>query len=157
MPDVSVRSTFIVGFPGETEDQFEALLDFVDQAGFDHGGGFVYSPEEGTPAVALRPRVKAAVAQSRLNRLTALLAERAEDRLGRLVGSQVTVMIDSLDPEDTGEGISAVGRTKGQAPEVDGVTYIEGDLPEGAGPGDEVPVTVSAVAGYDLIGTVDAS
>ena len=52
MPGVSVRSTFIVGFPGETEDQFDTLLDFVDQAGFDHGGGFVYSPEEGTPAFA---------------------------------------------------------------------------------------------------------
>ncbi len=157
MPGVSVRSTFIVGFPGETEDQFEVLLNFVGQAGFDHGGGFIYSPEEGTPAVTLRPWVRSAVARRRLNRLTALLLGCAEDRLGRLVGSRVTVMVDALDPEDAGEGISAVGRTEGQAPEVDGVTYIEGDLPEGTGPGDEVGVTVCAVVGYDLIGTVDAS
>jgi len=157
MPEVSVRSAFIVGFPGETEDQFGVLLDFVDEAGFDHAGGFVYSPEEGTPAFGLRPRVRPAVARARLNRLTALLLERAESRLERLVGSRVTVMVDLLDPEDAEEGISAIGRTEGQAPEVDGVTYIEGDLPRGTTPGDEVSVTVSTAVGYDLIGTIDAS
>ena len=66
-------------------------------------------------------------------------------------------MVDSWIPRTWGRAVSAVGRTEGQAPEVDGVTYIEGDLPEGTGPGDEVRVTVSAVVGYDLIGTVDAS
>jgi ribosomal protein S12 methylthiotransferase len=157
MPDVSVRSAFIVGYPGETERQFEALLDFVDKAGFDHGGGFVYSPEEGTPAFALRPRVRAAVALERLNRLTALLLENAQSKHKRLVGARMRVITDSLDPEDTGEGISAVGRTTGQAPEVDGVTYIEGDLPRGTRPGDELSVIVSEAVGYDLIGTIDAS
>lgn len=157
MPDVSVRSTFIVGFPGETEDQFQVLLDFVEKAGFDHGGGFVYSPEEGTAAAVFRPRVRSAVARARLNRLTALLTECAENRHRQLVGSRVAVIIDSLDPEDVGEGISAIGRTEGQAPEVDGVAFIEGDLPNGTRPGDEVAITVSAAVGYDLIGTVDAS
>ncbi len=157
MPDVSVRSAFIVGYPGETEDQFEALLDFVGKAGFDHGGGFVYSPEEGTPAFALRPRVRPAVARSRLNRLTALLQERAETKHERLVGTTVSVIVDSLDLEDMDKGVSAIGRTEGQAPEVDGVTYIEGDLPGATRPGDEVTVTVSAAVGYDLIGTIDAS
>jgi ribosomal protein S12 methylthiotransferase len=157
MPDVSVRSTFIVGFPGETDDQFEHLLAFVDEAGFDHAGGFVYSPEEGTSASALKPRVRSRVAQDRLNRLTGHLGARAESVHQGLVGSQVTVMIDSRDPEETGEGMAAVGRTSGQAPEVDGVTYIEGDLPEEIGLGDVVTVTVGAVLGYDLVGRLDAS
>jgi ribosomal protein S12 methylthiotransferase len=157
MPDVSVRSTFIVGFPGETDDQFEHLLAFVDDAGFDHAGGFVYSPEEGTSASALKPRVRRLAAQDRLNRLTAQLGARAESVHQGLVGSGVTVMIDSRDPEETGEGMAAVGRTSGQAPEVDGVTYVEGDLPEEIGPGDVVTVTVGAVLGYDLVGRFDAS
>jgi ribosomal protein S12 methylthiotransferase len=157
MPDVSVRSTFIVGFPGETEAQFEELLSFVDEAGFDHAGGFVYSPEEGTVAAGLRPRVRASVARDRLARLTSLLEARAESGHRRLVGSRIPVMIDTLDPEETGEGNTALGRTEGQAPEVDGVTHLEGDLPEGARPGDVVPVVVSAALGYDLVGTYDAS
>lgn len=157
MPDVSVRSTFIVGFPGETEDQFEQLLGFVDEAGFDHAGGFIYSPEEGTSAAALKPRVLRRVARGRLNRLSACLAARAESEHQRLVGSQVAVMIDSVDSEEAGEGMAAVGRMPGQAPDVDGVTYVEGDLPEGIGRGDVVTVTVTAAVGYDLIGMCDAS
>jgi len=157
MPDVSVRSAFIVGFPGETDEQFEHLLDFVDEAGFDYGGGFVYSPEEETSAALLQPHVRRSVALERLNRLSALLGERAERGHQSAVGSRVEVMIDSLDAEDAGEGATAVGRTCGQAPEVDGVTYIEGDLPESIAPGDVVTVRVSAAMGYDLAGTYDAS
>ena len=97
------------------------------------------------------------MALERLNRLTALLLENAQSKHERLVGARLQVMIDSLDPEDAGEGISAVGRTMGQAPEVDGVTYIEGDLPRGTRPGDELTVIVSEAVGYDLIGTIDAS
>jgi len=154
---VSVRSTFIVGFPGETDEEFERLLAFVDKAGFDYAGGFVYSPEEGTSAAAFRPRVRLPVARDRLNRLSAVLAARAENEHQRLVGSRVAVMIDSVDPEEAGEGIMAVGRTAGQAPEVDGVTYVEGDLPEGTEPGDVVTMTVSAAVGYDLVGMCDAT
>jgi ribosomal protein S12 methylthiotransferase len=157
MPEVSVRTAFIVGFPGETVEQFEHLLSFVDEAGFDYGGGFVYSPEEGTSAAALQPRVRRSIALERLNRLSALLGERAERGHQSTVGSRVEVMIDSLDSEDAGEGATAVGRTAGQAPEVDGVTYIEGDLPQDIAPGDVVTVTVSAAMGYDLAGTYDAS
>lgn len=157
MPDVSVRSAFIVAFPGETDEHFDRLMRFVDEAEFDHAGGFVYSPEEQTPAAALRPRVPARVARDRLNRLTEMLTIRAEGGHQRLVGDQVRVMIDTLDDEDTGEGMIAVGRTEGQAPEVDGVTYVEGGLPEGTAPGDVVLLRVRAALGYDLIGTCDAS
>ena len=157
IPGVSVRTAFIVGFPGETVEQFEHLLDFVDEARFDYGGGFVYSPEEGTSAAVLQPRVRRSVALERLNRLSALLGERAECGHQSVVGSRVKVMIDSLDPEDAGEGATAVGRTAGQAPEVDGVTYVEGHLPGDVAPGDVVTVRVSAAMGYDLAGTYDAS
>ena len=156
MPDVSLRSTFIVGFPGETEEQFQTLVDFVDEIGFDHAGGFVYSPEEGTRGAVLRPRVRRAVALDRLNRLTDLISCRAEAEHGRLVGSSLEVMIDELAPDDD-TGVTALGRTEGQAPEVDGVTYIEGDLPMGAGLGDLVTVTMTDAVGHDLIGRCYAS
>jgi ribosomal protein S12 methylthiotransferase len=154
MPDVSVRSTFIVGFPGEKEEHFEHLLGFVEDAGFDHAGGFVYSPEEGTKATKLRPRVRPAAARERLNRLTAILEARSEREHRRMVGSRVEVLIDSLDPEETGEGMAAVGRTPGQAPEVDGLTHVAGDLPEGTRPGDVLGATVSDTVGYDLFATL---
>ena len=157
MPDVAVRSAFITGFPGETAEHFEHLLDFVDASGFDYAGGFVYSPEEATAAAGLKHRVRRSVARERLNRLNALLGACAEREHQRLVGSSVEVMIDSLDPEDTGEGVAAVGRTGGQAPEVDGVTYVEGDLPEDLAPGDILMVRVEAALGYDLVGSCDAS
>jgi ribosomal protein S12 methylthiotransferase len=157
MPDVSIRSTFIVGFPGETEKHFERLLEFVEKARFDHAGGFVYSPEEGTRAASLMPGVAQSVAEDRLNRLNALLAGRAECEHERLVGRRLGVMIDSVDPLEAGIGMAAVGRTAGQAPEVDGVTYVEGGLSEGSGPGDVVSVIVNAAVGYDLVGACSAS
>ena len=157
MPDVSMRSTFIVGFPGETIGQFEALLEFVDDVGFDHAGGFVYSPEEGTSASALRPQVRRSIARERLNRLTDVLAARAAERNQSLIGSRVEVMLDSRDPGDLEEEAVAVGRTAGQAPEIDGLTHVEGDLPVYFGPGDVVMVRVTDSIGYDLVGTYDAT
>ena len=155
MPDVSVRSAFIVGFPGETEEHFGHLLSFAEEAQFDYAGGFVYSPEEGTAAAKLKPRGRKAVARDRLNRLNAALVRCTEQKHQALVGSRLGVMLDSLSPDETGDGVTAIGRTEGQAPEVDGVTYIEGDLPDGAGVGDVVQVTITAAAGFDLIGTCD--
>ncbi|MCL5735381.1 MAG: 30S ribosomal protein S12 methylthiotransferase RimO [Actinobacteria bacterium] len=155
MPDVSVRSTFIVGFPGETEEQFDALLDFAASAQFDHAGGFVYSPEEGTSAERLRPRVRRSMARERLNRLREVLDAQAESRNRQLVGSIVEVLLDSTAREDLEEGIAAVGRTGRQAPEVDGVTFVMGDLPEGVTTGNLIRVRVSDVIGYDLVGTYD--
>jgi ribosomal protein S12 methylthiotransferase len=155
MPDVSVRSTFIVGFPGETDEQFETLLDFAGDAGFDHAGGFIYSPEEGTSAAGLKPAVRRSVARERLNRLTSLLGAQAERQNRQLIDGRVAVMLDSRDPEELDEGMAAVGRTAGQAPEVDGVTHIEGDLPDHYGPGDIVTVKVTDAMGYDLVGAYD--
>ncbi len=157
MPDVCVRSAFIVGFPGEEERHFAHLLDFVEAGEFDYAGGFVYSPEEGTAAAALKPRVRKTVARRRLNKLNAIAQSCAERKHRTLVGTRLAVIVDSLDPEECGEGVSAIGRTEGQAPEVDGVTYIEGALPAATVVGDVTPVTIVAAVGYDLIGLCDAT
>jgi hypothetical protein len=85
------------------------------------------------------------------------LGTHAEQRHQSMVDSRIEVMVDSLDPDEAGDGATAVGRAAGQAPEVDGVTYVEGDLPEGTEPGDMVILTVSAAVGYDLVGRCDAS
>jgi tRNA A37 methylthiotransferase MiaB len=95
------------------------------------------------------------VAVDRLKRLTALIARRAETEHQRLVGTTVGVIIDELAPADDTD-VTALGRTEGQAPEGDGVTCIEGDLPPGVGPGDLARVTMTDAVGHDLIGRCDA-
>lgn len=156
MSDVSLRSTFIVGFPGETEDEFEELMDFVQAAEFDHAGAFAYSPEEGTAASRLGPPVGEVARQERMNRLSAILLSGTEARNSDLVGDRVWVMLDDLNGEgDAPDGVKAVGRTYRQAPEVDGVTFLEGDLPSGARIGDILPATIVGVAGFDLVAECD--
>jgi ribosomal protein S12 methylthiotransferase len=162
VPGVVVRSAFIVGFPGETKDHFEQLLDFVREAEFEYAGGFIYSPEEGTPAARLKPRVPRRVALERLNRLNQVLVETAEMIHNRQVGSTVDVMIDALGADGAGldgaglddSGPAVIGRTRGQAPEVDGVVHIEGPLPDRMKVGDVMKVTIEAAVGYDLVATV---
>lgn len=157
LPDVSLRTTFIVGFPGETENDCAALLDFCAAASFDHGGAFVYSPEERTPAYRLRPRVPAAIAEERLGRLSSALLSAAEQANRARVGRPVDVMVDAVGAAEGPEGVVAVGRTSRQAPEVDGVTYLEGDLPADTRPGDLVRAVVTEAFGYDLIARCDAT
>lgn len=155
MPDVSVRSTFIVGFPGETDREFGDLLDFVEEARFDYAGAFVYSPEEGTTAAGYRPRVRRSSALLRLNRLNELILEISETEHRKLLGTEMDVMVESLEAEE-GPAV-AVGRTQGQAPEVDGVTYLEGQRPQGLEPGCLVKAKITAVVGHDLIGELSVA
>lgn len=157
VPGVSVRSTFIVGFPGEEEHHFEDLLGFVDAGMFDYGGAFVYSPEEGTTAAGLGPVVPASVAGERLNELNErILAVGERARMG-MVGRTLEVMIDEVDWESEIEGAFAVGRTRGQAPEIDGVTYVMGDKPARLAPGETVTVRIQEVMGCDFVGEAVAS
>jgi ribosomal protein S12 methylthiotransferase len=153
VPDVALRSTFIVGFPGETEAHFEHLLEFVREAAFDYAGGFVYSPEEGTSACRLKPRVPRRVAQERLNLLNQVLGEVAERTHQRKVGAIVGVMLDTIGRDDPCEGAETIGRIRGQAPEVDGVVHVEGGPPDGTRVGDVIRVAIEAAVGYDFIGT----
>jgi ribosomal protein S12 methylthiotransferase len=152
MPDVSLRSTFIVGFPGETEKDFRLLLDFVREARLDHAGAFLFSPEEGTTAARLRPRVPRKVAMERFNRLSVALEEAGGAAASARVGRVVEVLLESLEPEeDWPEGTVAQGRTRGQAPEVDGRTFLEGPLPPFARVGLVIRAVVTDAMGYDLV------
>jgi len=117
-PDLTLRSTFIVGFPGETEAEFEELLDFINQAQLDRVGAFAYSPVEGAAANQLPDHVPAEVQQERLGRLMMLQEEVSAARLERKIGKTITVLVDEVDEE------GAVARSFADAPEVDGLVYV---------------------------------
>jgi len=156
MPDVSVRSTFIVGFPGETEEHVAALGDFLRVARFDHAGAFAFSPEEGTSAAALDRRPPALTVRKRMSYVSAILAESAERACRARVGERLEVLIDSPADADAPEGVVAIGRTRGQAPDVDGVTYLSGRLPPDVGVGAAVQAVVTEAIGHDLVAEPDA-
>jgi ribosomal protein S12 methylthiotransferase len=118
-PDLTLRSTFIVGFPGETEEEFEELLDFIEEAQLDRVGAFAYSPVEGAAANELPDHIPPEEQQERLARLMLLQEEISEERLKRKVGQTITVLVDEVDEE------GAIARSSADAPEVDGLVYIE--------------------------------
>jgi ribosomal protein S12 methylthiotransferase len=149
LPEAVLRTTFIVGFPGETEEQFEHLLDFVAEQRFDHVGVFTFSPEEGTAAASLANPVPTALAEERRDRLMALQQPIAAARNASWVGRIVDVLIEQEHP---GSG-AMIGRCARFAPEVDGEVRVspgEGGLV--AAPGTMVPVRITAADTYDLIG-----
>ena len=119
-PEIALRSTFITGFPGETEADFEMLLDFLREAELDRVGCFPYSPVEGAKANLLPDPVPEEVKLERVERLMMLQAEISESKLRKKIGSQIDVLIEDMD-EDT-----AVGRTMFDAPEIDGMVYVAG-------------------------------
>lgn len=145
IPGLTVRTTVLVGFPGETERAFETLLAFLDQVRFDRLGVFTYSPEEGTPALALPDPVPAEVAAERAAAVQELQDGLAWERQQRLLGTVQEVLVDgpSEDPAFAWEG-----RTAGQAPEIDGVVYLRGRFE----PGRFARVRVVEVEGYELVG-----
>jgi ribosomal protein S12 methylthiotransferase len=118
-PDLTLRSTFIVGFPGETEEEFQELLDFLTQAQLDRVGAFTYSPVEGAVANALPDHIPPEVQEERLARLMQLQEEISAVRLARKVGKTIQVLVDSVDEE------GAIARSAADAPEIDGVVYID--------------------------------
>ena len=118
-PDLTLRSTFIVGFPGETEEEFEELLDFLEEAQLDRVGAFVYSPVDGAVANALPDHIAPEVQQERLARLMLLQEEISEQRLKRKIGRTMKVLVDEVNEE------GAIARSSADAPEIDGVVYIE--------------------------------
>lgn len=151
MPDVSLRSTFIVGFPGETEDDVDELLDFIAEAGFDHAGVFGYSAEEGTRAESLPGRVPPNVLSDRLTRVGQALIDSGEAAARARVGSRVRVLVEALEGHDGPADAWGVGRTCGQAPDIDGVSFLTGHMPAGVTPGSSVDGVVEETAGYDLL------
>ena len=149
MPEGALRTTLIVGFPGETETEFEALLAFVEEARFDHLGVFTYSHEEGTGAHALADDVPDEVKQERRARLLMRQQEIVAERLATRVGNTVEVLVEGAHPET--EHL-LVGRMPTQAPDVDGTVLLNDGPP--ASPGTFARVELTDVAGYDLVGRI---
>jgi ribosomal protein S12 methylthiotransferase len=147
-PDLTIRSTFIVGFPGETDEDFEQLLSFLDQAELDRVGAFAYSPVDGATANALPDAVPEDVKQERLARFMALQAEISTEKLERKVGSVQTVLVDTIDGE------LAIGRSKADAPEIDGLVQIQDGAAAGLKPGDFCEVRIMGSDEHDLFGLV---
>jgi ribosomal protein S12 methylthiotransferase len=151
LPEAVLRTTFIVGYPGETEEHFQHLLDFVAEQRFDHVGVFTFSPEEGTAAASLDNPVPPELAQQRRDRLMALQQPIAAARNAAWVGRIVDVLIEQEHPSSG----AMLGRCARFAPEVDGEVRVspgEGGLC--AAPGTMVPVRITAADTYDLIGEV---
>jgi ribosomal protein S12 methylthiotransferase len=119
-PELTIRSSFIVGFPGETEEDFETLLDFIEEAQIDRAGCFKYENVSGAASSALEDHVDEDVKQDRWDAFMEVQTELAYTRSAALVGQTMTVLVDSFDAE---EG-RFEARTKGDAPEIDGVVYI---------------------------------
>jgi ribosomal protein S12 methylthiotransferase len=141
-PDITIRSTFIVGFPGETEAEFEELLAFLEEAQLDRVGCFKYSPVEGAAANALPGLVPEEIKEERLERFMLLQARISADKLQRKIGSVQQILIDEVDSE------GAIGRTMADAPEIDGRVYLE--AAPGVKPGELVTVRIVAADEHDL-------
>jgi ribosomal protein S12 methylthiotransferase len=143
-PDLAIRSNFIVGFPGETEEDFEFLLDWLGEAQIDRIGCFEYEPVSGAPSNAFEGAVPAEVCRERYQRLMEVAQDISAERLASRVGRSIEVLVDDVRPED-GQGIA---RSQWDAPEIDGSVII--DSAAGIKPGDKVTVTVTGSDEYDL-------
>ncbi|REJ68743.1 MAG: 30S ribosomal protein S12 methylthiotransferase RimO [Proteobacteria bacterium] len=141
-PDITLRSTFIVGFPGETEDEFNELLDFMREASLDRVGCFKYSAVEGATANELDNPVPEEVKEERWHQFMAVQQEISAERLQRKIGTQMDIIVDEV----SGDG--AVGRTKGDAPEIDGLVYLKNT--DGLAPGTVVNRQIVDADDYDL-------
>ncbi len=142
MPDLAIRTTFIVGYPGETETEFQTLLDFLKDLKFDHVGAFAYFQEKGTRADPLGDPVPEDEKQNRLDRLMQLQADISLQKNQSYIGKTMDVLVEGFN-----EGIS-VGRSYRDAPEIDGLVFVEGDLPIGT----LNPVRITDALVHDLVG-----
>ena len=146
-PDLTLRSTFIVGFPGETEEDFQLLLDFLKEAQLDRVGCFKFSPVEGAPATNMADQVPEDVKEERFHRFMQLQQEISANRLKQKIGKTLDVLVDEIDEE----GI--IGRSKADAPEVDGLVYVDNLSGINVKVGDVIKVTITNSDEYDLWGS----
>jgi len=147
-PDAAVRSSFIVGFPGETDADFQTLCDFVEAQDFEHVGVFKFSQEEGTASFDMADQVPRDVVDARHHALMSLLQDRSRRRLAELNGRRVPVLVDGVSSETE---LLLEGRRAGQAPEVDGVVYINDGRAEA---GALVEVEITETFDYDVVGHI---
>jgi len=158
IPNLAVRTTFIVGYPGETEEEFQGLMTMVRDLEFDRVGAFQYSYELGTPSATLADHVDDDVKQDRYERLMELQQGISLKKNQALVGKTLDILVEGHgmgedeDGNDTGDIIS-LGRSYRDAPEIDGYVFVEGELPVG----EIVPVRINGATTYDLMATVDTN
>ena len=141
-PEIVIRSTFIVGFPGETDEQFENLIEFLEQAKLDRVGCFMYSNVEGAVANTISDQVESDIKQARLDRLMKVQKRISQKKLSEKVGSIQTVIVDEISKD------FAVARSYANAPEIDGVIFLEN--PSGLEAGDMLDVKIKSSEDYDL-------
>ena len=148
IPGVTLRTTFIVGFPGETDEDFKQLENFVQDTGFDHVGVFTYSHEEGTRAFALADDVPARVKRKRRDALMARQKRIVASSQKRRLGSEICVMIDGPSPEHE---LVLQGRTEGQAPDIDAIVYLTDCDPALYRPGELIRAQIVEARDYDVV------
>ena len=146
IPDITIRTTLITGFPGETKEQHDELMEFVDEMEFDRLGVFTYSPEEDTPAAGMPDQIPEEIKEERQAELMELQQEIAFDQAEEMIGREVLVMIEGKVADED----AYVGRTYRDAPNVDGLIFIHTE--EELMSGDFVKVRVTQALEYDLIG-----
>ncbi len=151
IPDAAIRTSLIVGFPGEGRREFRELLDFVRRARFDHLGVFTYSPEEETAAAGFGDPVSERAKRARRDEILAIQASISWENNAKFIGRTLDVLLEGPGKPEVGAWI---GRTRFQAPEVDGVVLIKGFLPEPGPPGPLLKVEIVSRDVYDLIGTL---
>jgi ribosomal protein S12 methylthiotransferase len=147
VPGIALRTSLIVGFPGESEGQFKALLHFVEEVQFDHLGAFQYSPEEGTPAFNLSNPVPEDVKGERLRILMEVQKKISLKKYRKMVGRKTEVLVEGSTPQRT----ALRGRIQTQAPEIDGYVFLKGK----ARPGDWVEALITQALPYDLMGEIE--
>ncbi|MXO66602.1 30S ribosomal protein S12 methylthiotransferase RimO [Altericroceibacterium endophyticum] len=152
-PDITVRSSFVVGFPGETEADFEYLLDWLEEAQLDRVGGFRFEPVEGAQANALPDQVPEDVKEERYARLMEKTEAISAAKLAAKVGGLQQVIIDEVGEPDEDGDIGATGRSRADAPEIDGAVYLR-NVPETLKQGDFVNVMVEDADAHDLYGVI---
>jgi ribosomal protein S12 methylthiotransferase len=155
MPDIAIRTTFIVGFPGETDEEFKALLDFLDDMQFDNVGMFTYSPEKGTPAADMPNQVPEKLKMKRYREAMLRQQKISAAKNRRLVGRTMQVLVDGTGTLEDGKGRTVpiyAGRTYRQAPEVDGMVFLKAPKGREITPGDIVTAHITESTEYDLWG-----
>ena len=152
-PEIAIRSSFVVGFPGETEDDFKYLLEWLEEAQLDRVGAFRFEPVEGAQANALPDHVPEAVKEERFARVMEVTERISAAKLAAKVGTTLPVIIDEVGEPDEDGDIGATGRSQADAPEIDGAVYLR-NVPETLRAGNFVNVEVEDADAHDLFGFI---
>ncbi|MEA1617578.1 30S ribosomal protein S12 methylthiotransferase RimO [Erythrobacter sp. T5W1-R] len=152
-PDIAIRSSFVVGFPGETEEDFQYLLDWLEEAQLDRVGAFRFEPVEGAAANALPDQVPEAIKEERYARIMEVTERISAAKLAAKIGRTLPVIIDEVGEPDEDGDIGATGRSQADAPQIDGAVYLR-NVPATLVPGDIVQATIEDADAHDLFGVI---